>query len=233
MNTLDTPLNDQELDTLDTFLLERFPDEQVAKVSDDDNTGILNISELDGFMSAIISGPLALTPEQWLPVVWGDFEPKWRDRAESEAMVSLLLRHMQDIATLLREAPERFNPIVLEREEAEGVTTVVDDWCLGYMKGVALAQEGWREGGEAVMEMMFPILLFSSEKSRERLAGIEPEEVEVLKRSLGASARKVYAFWQARRSGAVSTFSHTAERPGRNDPCPCGSGRKYKKCCLH
>jgi len=23
-----------------------------------------------------------------------------------------------------------------------------------------------------------------------------------------------------------------AERIGRNDPCPCGSGRKYKKCCL-
>lgn len=23
------------------------------------------------------------------------------------------------------------------------------------------------------------------------------------------------------------------EKPGRNDPCPCGSGRKYKKCCWH
>jgi len=22
-----------------------------------------------------------------------------------------------------------------------------------------------------------------------------------------------------------------ALRPGRNDPCPCGSGRKFKKCC--
>ncbi|MCV5497880.1 SEC-C metal-binding domain-containing protein, partial [Escherichia coli] len=21
--------------------------------------------------------------------------------------------------------------------------------------------------------------------------------------------------------------------PGRNDPCPCGSGKKFKKCCLH
>ena len=21
--------------------------------------------------------------------------------------------------------------------------------------------------------------------------------------------------------------------PGRNDPCPCGSGRKYKRCCLN
>ena len=23
------------------------------------------------------------------------------------------------------------------------------------------------------------------------------------------------------------------QKPGRNDPCPCGSGKKYKKCCLH
>jgi preprotein translocase subunit SecA len=21
------------------------------------------------------------------------------------------------------------------------------------------------------------------------------------------------------------------KEPGRNDPCPCGSGKKYKKCC--
>ena len=24
---------------------------------------------------------------------------------------------------------------------------------------------------------------------------------------------------------------HKAKKPGRNDPCPCGSGKKYKKCC--
>jgi hypothetical protein len=22
-----------------------------------------------------------------------------------------------------------------------------------------------------------------------------------------------------------------SNRPGRNDPCPCGSGKKYKRCC--
>ena len=26
--------------------------------------------------------------------------------------------------------------------------------------------------------------------------------------------------------------SHEAQKLGRNDPCPCGSGRKYKRCCL-
>ena len=30
-------------------------------------------------------------------------------------------------------------------------------------------------------------------------------------------------------SGDVSEQSLT---PGRNDPCPCGSGRKFKRCCL-
>ena len=24
---------------------------------------------------------------------------------------------------------------------------------------------------------------------------------------------------------------HAQDGPGRNDPCPCGSGKKYKKCC--
>jgi hypothetical protein len=28
-----------------------------------------------------------------------------------------------------------------------------------------------------------------------------------------------------------TTFRRTAKRVGRNDPCPCGSGKKYKKCC--
>ncbi len=25
--------------------------------------------------------------------------------------------------------------------------------------------------------------------------------------------------------------AHAGGTPGRNDPCPCGSGKKYKKCC--
>ncbi len=29
------------------------------------------------------------------------------------------------------------------------------------------------------------------------------------------------------------TVINTEEKIGRNDPCPCGSGKKYKKCCLN
>ena len=31
--------------------------------------------------------------------------------------------------------------------------------------------------------------------------------------------------------GRVETFRREAPKVGRNDPCPCGSGKKYKKCC--
>jgi preprotein translocase subunit SecA len=31
--------------------------------------------------------------------------------------------------------------------------------------------------------------------------------------------------------GVAHTVRRTAPKVGRNDPCPCGSGKKYKKCC--
>ena len=33
-------------------------------------------------------------------------------------------------------------------------------------------------------------------------------------------------------SGAKAQPVRVAKRPGRNDPCPCGSGKKYKNCCM-
>jgi len=31
----------------------------------------------------------------------------------------------------------------------------------------------------------------------------------------------------------IPTIRRGSKRVGRNQPCPCGSGKKYKKCCLH
>jgi preprotein translocase subunit SecA len=30
----------------------------------------------------------------------------------------------------------------------------------------------------------------------------------------------------------VKTIRRASPKIGRNDPCPCGSGKKYKKCCM-
>ena len=30
----------------------------------------------------------------------------------------------------------------------------------------------------------------------------------------------------------AAPFVHRADKTGRNDPCPCGSGKKFKQCCM-
>ena len=34
-----------------------------------------------------------------------------------------------------------------------------------------------------------------------------------------------------RKSGGITTVVNNEPKVGRNDPCPCGSGKKYKNCC--
>jgi hypothetical protein len=47
-------------------------------------------------------------------------------------------------------------------------------------------------------------------------------------------ARKASTWLDAEpRYAPPATIRNDASRVGRNDPCPCGSGKKYKKCCLH
>lgn len=40
-----------------------------------------------------------------------------------------------------------------------------------------------------------------------------------------------WLYTRALREGPAP-FRSTSGKPGRNDPCPCGSGKKYKRCCL-
>jgi len=53
------------------------------------------------------------------------------------------------------------------------------------------------------------------------------ENVESERPLLGGHVADLRVYWQSKRQ-----VVHTTPKVGRNDPCPCGSGRKHKKCCL-
>ena len=89
MQDLITPLSDEEYQRLDRFLLERIDEDADATDKDE---GVLDVSELDGLFTAIVSGPVPVMPSQWLPAVWGDFEPVWEDEKALQEILSLMLR---------------------------------------------------------------------------------------------------------------------------------------------
>jgi hypothetical protein len=52
-------------------------------------------------------------------------------------------------------------------------------------------------------------------------------------KSLRARHKKMRAIYShCRQRGIQALRRRRAEAVGRNDPCPCGSGKKYKKCCM-
>lgn len=107
------PLSEVEIDWLEEFLINRIDEDTNT---DDLDEGIFCLSELDGLFTAVVSGPVMLPPSQWLPQVWGDFEPTYESEEEFGKVMSLLMRHMNNIASLLMEQPQHFEPMFLERE---------------------------------------------------------------------------------------------------------------------
>jgi len=232
MKELFTPLSDEEYDRLDEFLLKRVDEE--GDTTDKDE-GVLDISELDGLFTAIVSGPVTTMPSRWLPVVWGDFEPVWEDEKEFEEILSLMMRHMNAIARMLMETPDEFEPLYLEREVEGDTYAIVDEWCEGYWRGVKLMQEYWDEGGEEMAVLLAPIVAFT-EETNWRGHEYAKDEVEKIQQAIAPNVRAIHAYWLARRADqepVARPVRRSEPRVGRNDPCPCGSGKKYKQCCLH
>ncbi|MDP2003658.1 MAG: UPF0149 family protein [Desulfurivibrionaceae bacterium] len=231
MKNLSKPLTEKELDRLDNFLLDRIDEDADTEGKDE---GVLGISTLDGLFTAIVSGPVTIVPSRWLPAVWGDFEPVWESEKEFEAIFALMIRHMNSISVMLMESPEDFEPIFMERTVKGKTYTVVDEWCEGYWLGVTLAAEHWNPAMERLLPSMAPIASFA-EVTNWRGHELSIEEAELIQNGIAPSAREIHAYWLEQRSQAVPAARparNSEFKVGRNDPCPCGSGKKYKKCCL-
>ncbi len=60
--------------------------------------------------------------------------------------------------------------------------------------------------------------------------GVDFKSIRQMKKWMKAHEAELKAS-QAGDIPKVETFVHEGPKIGRNDPCPCGSGKKYKKCC--
>lgn len=227
MNNLNAPLSDAEEEELEEFLLGRIPEDDYT---DDLDEGVLVLPELDGFLTAIVSGPESLPPSQWLPALWGDFPPEWETPEQANHFFSLIFRHMNGIAGTLMQQPDDFEPMFYQRDFEGELVEIPDEWCEGYMRAVTLNPRVWEAGGKELDSLLGALFIFTEAGDFEahNLPTAERDEICAI---LPNQIRAIHAFWLARRS-PPQPVRNTAPQASRNDPCPCGSGRKYKKCCL-
>lgn len=218
------PLNEKELEWLDEIL---------AKYASE--RSVVDVSELDGMLTALLSGPSMPEPSEWLVAVWGgaDNVPKWQNEREMERFMTLVFQHLEDISDRLSAYPDQFEPLYGEQDVGGEEYIVVEDWCYGYLRGAELSD--WSTLPDSHRMSLESIALHGREDNLAALEKMAPEEYQRSIDDIRLAALSLYEYWsenQLPEPDAPTPFIADA-KVGRNDPCPCGSGKKFKNCCLH
>jgi len=236
-SSVQAQLADEQLDRLESLL----DDQALAEA--------MRLDEIQGFLCAALSGPQAIPEENWLAEVLGSEEA-----LESEAgrEAAELLRAF---AVALEAALAAGEPPVLllyPKDDDEDGSSDYLPWCQAYLAGVDAAEDDWFEAlGEEeaeddeeicdeityLDERLFPLMVLTGEaEAAAREHGEEwPEDEELAdvnndcEEDLPQAVTDIYRFWLAKRG--TQTIRRDEPKVGRNDPCPCGSGKKFKQCC--
>ena len=203
-----------------------------------------NLEALDGFLSALAVSPETVPPAEWEPAVWGT-PPRWDDPAEREQVQALLEAHWNMASQRVRfdddDLPEHLAPLLWLPEEAEAEhpdeLDVGRDWAFGFFRGVELREAAWDKWLDEE-EWMDEIFARLDQLASGEVLGEDPEgpgtpityreRLEII-----AGLPGMLADLHHHRIDALTPREpiRRVETPDRNAPCPCGSGRKYKKCC--
>ncbi len=222
-------LTDAEYDRL-AAILRHFPGEDA-----------MNLEEMDGFFAALNCAPATAPLSEYLPEVWGGDETAPFEGADGlEEFFNLSMRHWNHISHELGSADLVFIPW-LDAEEGEEFPKA-NRWAQGFLRGIETCRKDWDEifEDEDKFAVLLPVLalVHENDPDPEMRSWQTPPSLELRKgvcAGLAVSAQHLYDYFrphrirEARRGAAVARRTRT--KVGRNEPCPCGSGEKYKRCC--
>jgi uncharacterized protein len=230
-------LNDAELDEL-AQLLEATP----APLQP------LDVLMLDGYLAGVLVQPRLIGTDEWLPPVFDLERHAWPDATEAawRSRVTALIERRRDALNAGISEHGFFDPVVVDVEqlppasEYDAVRSPISRALLPWAAGFQWAQECFPDledlGDTDVMAALSRIyrhLPPQGDDDKAVLATLEREHPLVdLDAGIEDLVHATVELWDltAKARFAVATVRRQTPKVGRNDPCPCGSGRKFKAC---
>jgi uncharacterized protein len=231
----DRPLTDAEIETLEARLAAIDPDDSMA------------VEELDGFFAALACCPEPVPRDEWLPMVLGG-SPRARAALRGEgddaSLLKLVDRHRAAVASMLDDG-EGFSPVLAYDEDGVAWGNA---WAIGFARGMAMRIDAWAplEDDDELADALDPVMrLVADARQADDEGGeddgdddaegwepIDDDEREAVIHDMLDGVQDVHDFFRDARERALApaTVRRDGPKVGRNDPCPCGSGRKYKQC---
>jgi uncharacterized protein len=200
------------------------------------------LEELDGFVAGLLVCPEMIPPSDWLPLIWnseGGDDPVFDNLAHANKVMGLVKEHYNDVARALFERPDDYEPLIAV--DLRNGEVLWELWIEGFNTAAKLRPAAW-----------LPLMVADSRTTQAwrglmNLAelGCTPMRMsEEEYNALTADAPNKIAGWvldlndwrlaHYQPPAVLRTEANPfagSSKVGRNDPCPCGSGKKYKKCC--
>jgi uncharacterized protein len=211
----------------------------------------------EGFLAALVCSRRPIGPDEYWPVLLGDeFKPmahmefvwRWQRRwAEVAVALDAPVETLDDERTYQPEVLDTRGAVLALPEGERGETDLsplpsfAQVWALGFMYAVETWPDDWQPPRDAEAARMLDtalgaiVALADDDKGAPSVSMFAedgpPSVSEERLDDFGAAIWAVYDLRQLWKSlGPRVESVRKAAEPGRNDPCPCGSGKKYKKC---
>ena len=184
----------------------------------------MRVDEVQGFMCAVVSGPDAVNVEDWLPEILGD-ESLFSDAEKAVAL---------KLVTALTEAWQQqlqARELTLLLEDDEDGEPDFQTWANAYLFALDVVDTDWFEAAndEEFEDSFYPMMVVAGIYDEEGI-DISPKERTECTAQVAATAEQFYHYWQAVKNKPQTVF-RAGDKVGRNDACPCGSGKKHTACC--
>ncbi|MAC59469.1 MAG: YecA family protein [Novosphingobium sp.] len=212
-----------DLDELDQLLLDQGEDWML-------------LTQLDGYLAGILVSPDLVPPGVWLKHIWAGDDgaglPHFEKMEEFQHIIDLIMRHYNDVLASLAQ-PGCYEPLF-------DIDTRNDDilwelWIEGFVQAMGLAPDGWERiavsgnaGCKAALKGMAKLHAIANGEAQLSHGKVEqwtreaPDLIPIWVETLHA--------WRLENDPS-RPWPPRQGKVGRNDPCPCGSGKKYKRCC--
>ncbi len=219
------------------------------------------LDELQAMLCAIISGPQTIPPSDWLPAVFGEEPAFESEAQTGEVIDLLMRFHNDLAEKLASgDDWELILYPASDDPEDLDFSTWADAYLYGSQLGCNW-YDAVGDHAEELTELLQPLFLLSGMLKEDALQRGEPwmsaaqEQlaIEAAQGDLPDLVSAIHDFWSAKKSSdlaiaddiqrkggvplsAIGTSGtrgtvDDAAKTGRNDDCPCGSGKKYKQCC--
>ncbi len=192
--------------------------------------GMAGLAYGNGLMTAVIVGPEPVQQTEWLPLLLNSSDAPL-DGDDARLLAGMLLLDYGNIIKSLRSHSKPYKPCFWKSDDGRLVTS---DWAEGFFAGMRLRRDAWEQLRKDEAQGFFGMLaaLLQDEKIDAKMVEIGVDPKEIFEDALEAIPDWVQTLYHIREEN-LSSYRRLDGKVGRNDPCPCGSGKKYKKCCLN